>query len=336
MNCLSKIFKDIINDFTKVEYKNQRILSRRFVLDNDIIFIAYYNNVKRTKELAIRINRDFNKELVSKYPDWNGVNVIVSEIESGNDKGLYLSFGQLENSDGNIYDAIVEDIIENIKLVQSNQQIINIVGKVLIKWKQFFYIHDELVMSDIRQQGLYSELMFLEKLISMHGDKALNFWSGCNFETHDFYINGDAIEVKSTSSNNPGSVTISNEYQLDANDVNGNLYLVFISLRKSLSDGQTIPLIVQRILNKLDSSMYLEIFEEKLFKYGYLLRNPELYKIGFVVREIKYFSISDEFPSITKGKLPNSIFNVSYKLNINSCDRFSVLEETLIRKLKEV
>ncbi len=335
MSYLSKIYSDIIDDFTKEEYRNQRVLSRRFVLDNDVVFIAYYNNAKHIKELAIRINYDFNKELISKYPDWNGINVLISKIESGYDQGLYLSFMQLENSDKNIYDAIMEDIIENVKLVKNDRHIINIVGKVLVKWKKFFEVHADLVMSDIRQQGLYSELLFLDKLINMYGDKALNFWSGCNFETHDFYIKGDAIEVKSTSSNNSGVASISNEYQLDLNDVNGELFLMFVSLRKSLSDGETIPSLVESIISKLSSSVSLEIFEDKLFKYGYLLIKPELYKIGFVVREIKYFRVSGEFPVITKNKLPNSIFNVSYKLNLNLCDKFSVLEENLMHKLKE-
>ncbi|NFM45371.1 PD-(D/E)XK motif protein [Clostridium botulinum] len=333
MNYLNKIFNDIINDFTKEEYVNQRNLSRRFVLDNDIVFIAYYNKSNHTKELAIRINKDFNKNVVTKYPDWNGIDVIVSEIQSGSDKGFYLVFKQLEDSDENIYDAIVEDIIENIRLVQSYQQVINTIGRVLVKWKNFFNIHEDLLMSDIKQQGLYSELIFLEKLIDLYGEKALNFWSGCNLETHDFYISGDAIEIKSTSSNNTSSVTVSNEYQLDTNDVNGDLYLMVVILRKSLSDGETLPSLVQRIVNKLQVSASLEIFEEKLFKYGYLLRNPEIYKMGFMIRDIKYFQISEEFPNITRDKLPNVISNVSYKLNINGCDRFNILEESLIQKL---
>lgn len=336
MNYLNNIFKNIISDFDKEEYMNQKILSRKFVLDNDIIFIVYYNNNNNNKEVSIKINEDFNKNVIAKYPNWNGVDVIISEIENGLDKGFYLSFKQLEDSDENIYNAILEDIIENIKTVQDYKQVINMVGKILVKWKQFFNIHDDLIMSDIKQQGLYSELIFLEKLINLYGEKALDFWSGCNFETHDFYINGNAVEVKSVSSNNSSSVTISNEYQLDINDVNGSLYLMFVSVRKGLSDGEAIPFVVQRILNRIQSDIYLELFEEKLFKYGYILRNPEVYKIGFTIREIKYFCVNDDFPSITKVKLPKEISNVSYKLNLNSCDKFYILEESLMGELKGV
>lgn len=336
MNYLSNLFIDIINDFTKEEYINQKILSRRYVLDNDIVFIIYYNNENKTKELAIGINNIFDKSLVERYPNWSGIDIAISEIGNGSDKGFYLTFKQLADSDDNIFFAIIEDVVENIKSVESNRQVISNVGKVLVKWKHFFNIHEELIMSDIKQQGLYAELIFLEKLISMYGENSLNFWSGCNFETHDFYIKGNAIEVKSTSSKDASSILISNEYQLDNNDVNGELYLMFVILRKSLSDGETIPIFVQRILGKIQSYTSLDLFEEKLFKYGYLLRNPEIYKIGFVIRDIKYFEINPEFPSITKAKLPNAISNVSYRLNLNGCDHFSILEESIMQKLKEV
>lgn len=330
MSYLSKIFSDIVKDFGKEEYKNQRILSRRFVLDNDIIFIVYYNNVAKIKELSIKINKNFNKEAVVKYPEWSGISVIVSEIENGPDKGVYLSFAQFDNFDENIYIAVLDDIIENIKDVKGGEYVINTVGKVLVKWKEFFKIHNELIMSDIKQQGLYSELIFLKKLISIYGEKALNYWSGCNSETHDFYIMGNAIEIKSTSSNDASSVTISNEYQLDLNDVTGNLYLMFMSLRRSLSDGQTLPNIVEEISNRLEDGSSLELFEEKLFNYGYLLKKPDMYKLRFSEREIRYYEVCNEFPNITKCKLDNGISNVSYKLSLNTCEKYLVLEGNVI------
>lgn len=336
MSYLNNLFNEIINDFSKEQYKNQIILSRRFVLDNDIVLIAYFNNYQKKKELSIKISNNFNRDVVAKYPDWNGISVRISEIANGNDKGLYLSFPQLENSDENIYDAILEDVIENLKVISGVDQVINTVGKVLVKWKQFFKIHNQLVMADVRQQGLYAELIFLKKMIGENGDKALNYWSGCNFETHDFYIKGNAIEVKSSSSNDGNSVVISNEFQLDINDVSERLYLMFISLRKSLSDGQTLPSIIEEIINMLEESSEIEMLEQKLFKYGYLLRRPELYIYGFRIRDVKYYEIGSDFPNITKGNLNNAISNVSYKLNLSKCDKFSVSEEYIIEKLKGV
>jgi hypothetical protein len=335
MNSLSNIFDEIKKDFSKDEYKNQRVLSRRFIFDNDIVFIAYFNNHLETKEIAIRIPNNYCKSVVSKYPNWKGIDLSISEIDYGADEGIYISFQQLTDYDDNIYDAILEDLLETLENISDDRQSINTIGKVLVKWKQFFVMHNELIMSEIRQQGLYGELLFLEKMINNYGNKALGFWSGCNSETHDFYISGDAIEVKTTSTNSANRVTISNEYQLDNNDVAGKLYLMFVALRKSQSDGETIPILVERIIEKLTTNEALDIFEDKLFKYGYLLKHPEIYRIGFSKRETRYFQVQDKFPKLTKSVLPVGITNVDYILNLDGCDRFIVLEEKLIEGLKE-
>lgn len=335
MNSLSNIFDKIKKDFYKDEYRNRGVLSRRFIFDNNIAFIAYYNNNLKTKEIAIKIPNNYDKRVINKYPNWKGIDILVSEIDYGADKDIYIFLQQLTNYDDNIYEVVLEDLLENLENISDDSESINMIGKVLIKWKQFFVVNNELVMSEIKQQGLYGELLFLEKMINNYGNKALGFWSGCNSETHDFYISGNAIEVKTTSTNSANRVTISNEYQLDNNDVAGKLYLMFVALRKSQSDGETVPILVEKIIENLTTNETKEIFEEKLFKYGYLLRHPELYKLGFSKRNFRYFKVQDEFPKLTRPDLPKGITNVEYILNIDVCDRFVVLEEKLSEGLKE-
>ena len=78
------------------------------------------------------------------------------------------------------------------------------------------------------QQGLYGELYLLDKLITLKGEKAVECWTGCNSETHDFYCGIDAVEVKSSSVKGPNKVNISSEYQLDDTGVLGRLYLLYL------------------------------------------------------------------------------------------------------------
>lgn len=335
MNSLSSIFNEIKKDFNKEEYKRQKSLSRRFIFDNGIVFIAYFNNYFKSKEISVRMPNSYDKSVVSKFPNWKGIDLSIIKIDYGSDKGIYISFQQLSGYDDNIYDTVIEDMLKNLENATDERQSINVIGKVLVKWKQFFVMQHELVMPEIKQQGLFGELLFLEKMIHKYGNKALGFWSGCNAETHDFYISGDAVEVKTTSVNSANKVTISNEYQLDNNDIAGKLYLVFIALRKSESDGETIPILVERIINKLTTNESLEIFEERLFKYGYLLKCPEMYKIGFSKREIRYFQVNNKFPKLTRAVIPKGITNVNYILNLDGCDEFVILEEELICELKE-
>lgn len=335
MNFLSKIFVEIINDFTKEEYKNQHILSRKYVFDNSIVCIMYYNNRLSTREVAFRLPKDFNSSVVSKFPNWKGINVVLSNIDYEKDNEIFIVFQQLPNYDSFIYETVIQDLIDDLLACIDTRTIINVIGKALTKWKQFFVMNNEAIMSDVKQQGLYGELILLNKLVKKYGDKALGFWTGCNGETHDFYINGDAIEVKTTSSNNGNVATISNEYQLDNNDVSGELYLMFASLRRSKTDGETVPEIVKRISDQISDIEAIEIFNEMLFKYGYIKNLSEFYQIGFREREIRFFHIKEDFPKITKSSIANNIGSVSYVINLDACDRFLVLESKFINRLKE-
>lgn len=335
MNTLGSIFEEIKKDFYKPEYKNEKILSRRFEFENGVIFIAYYCNFSKTREIAIKIPNDYDKKVLTRFPNWKGIDLAVCEIEYGIDKGSYILFRQLPDYDSYIYELVLEDLINNIETIVDIKYTIEIISRILGKWKQFFIMQSELVISDVRQQGLYGELVFLEKIIDIYGEKALEFWSGCNSETHDFYINGNAIEVKTTSTNSANKVIISNEHQLDNNDVSRKLYLMFIALRKSKSDGEIIPVIVERISKKILTEQLLRIFENKLFKYGYIFRHPEIYKIGFFIREVRYCKISADFPKLTKLGVSKGITNISYELNLDVCDNFLILEQKLINELKE-
>ena len=67
------------------------------------------------------------------------------------------------------------------------------------------------------------ELLFLEECLETFGPMALSQWAGSNDETHDFYFSSNVAEVKMTDSQAPYYPHISNEYQLDSNDIQGIL-----------------------------------------------------------------------------------------------------------------
>lgn len=57
------------------------------------------------------------------------------------------------------------------------------------------------LLSETAQLGLYGELCFLEALIAARGMIALEAWTGPRGERHDFRIDSDEFEVKSTKRN---------------------------------------------------------------------------------------------------------------------------------------
>jgi hypothetical protein len=178
-------------------------------------------------------------------------------------------------------------------------------------------------MSKEKQQGLYGELLLLIELIESRGVNAVYCWMGPNAETHDFYINANAIEVKTTSAKAPYYAHINSEYQLDDKDISGDLLLMFYALRSSKADGENLPEIIDRIKTIIgDNSNALSEFQNKLLRYGYFAGHHELYLYRFSLREAALYYVSSDFPRVTKKDLPNGIGSITYMLSISSCSQY--------------
>lgn len=194
----------------------------------------------------------------------------------------------------------------------------------------FFEFEKNYVLSDSVQQGLYGELYVLEKIISLKGSNIIDCWTGCNAETHDFYLGEDALEVKSSSAKGPEKIKISNEYQLDDTGVVGRLFLMYLKMRKSEIYGETLPVIVERILSKLTSVEKMK-FQNKLFKVGYLYQLPELYTVHFTVNDENCYKVVEGFPRITKHNISKGIGAVNYIVSLDACESFLITVETFYK-----
>lgn len=331
MNFLTKLFLEIEEDFIKAQYKNMTILSRKLVLQNGVIVIVYFNKKSKIREVSIKLINEEEKNMVKELPKLEGFNFYIGNINSGEDEGVYLVFKQLEDYEAYIYEVVMADLIKELENLNGNK-FIKRVKKLISKWNKFFILKKEIIISDIKQQGLYGELFFLRRLILEFGEYSLGCWTGCNLETHDFYVKRNGIELKTTSVNGNYKVKINNEYQLDNTDVNGKLFLVFISLRKSTSDGETLEDIVNDIDLMFGENLSAKHeFKDLLFKYGYLKEYPEIYKFKYNVREVNYYEIREDFPRITRYDLYKGISNVHYMLNLDICKTFLIEENQFYR-----
>ena len=327
---LTNVYNDIIGDFVKEQYKESKILSRRFEFkDNVVMLISVYKN-SQLCEVSVAIDDNVTSVFLNSMPKWKGMEERMSELyDDNNRKRKFLSFKQMEDFDKKIYFIVMQDIIDTL-YESSKNEILNKIKAVLIKWNVFFQFDKDYVLSDNVQQGLYGELYLLDKLITLKGEKAVECWTGCNSETHDFYCGIDAVEVKSSSVKGPNKVNISSEYQLDDTGVLERLYLLYLKLKKSEIDGETLPVIVERIASML-SPEYRIKFYDKLLKIGYVYQMPELYKLHFKLREENCYDVEDGFPRITAKMLNKGITSVDYTLSLDACNSFQITIESFYK-----
>lgn len=329
MISLINVLEDIKKDFSKEPYISSAILTRHFVLTKGNILTVSLKRNTFLCEIGVEIPEETTLEELNSLPKWKGMEGRDNLLLENDETKRVLSFEQLDGYDQAIFVNVMQDVCNNLDLVEKTGCVSSI-KRTLQKWSVFFQFEKDYVLSANVQQGLYSELCVLEKMIKLNGDKALEYWTGYNAEAHDFYIGKDAVEIKSSSAKGPEKVRISNEYQLDDTGVIGMLYLLYMKMKKSEADGEMLPEIVERIMQQLDCSQK-ESFKEKLLKVGYVYSMPQLYTYHFRVRDESCFVVKDNFPRITSKNVSKGIGAVEYVVSLDACRSYMIEMESFYK-----
>lgn len=331
-----KIYQEIISDFKRPENSNSLLLNRSILLKNKIriVYIVTAKDMQRT--IAIMLPESCKKEPLSLFPKWYGIEFsynYITEYQNINNENEYIIISQSKNYDSGIFEIIADDISNQLEKINTKQEMFSCLFNTLNKWKKFFTLNSNILMSEQKQEGLYGELLVLKKLIYNFGNEVISCWSGADKETHDFYINSSAIEVKTITAKSIEKIKISSEYQLDPKDVDNTLFLYVNMVRKSNTDGETLSVIIESIQNRL-SEPYKSLFLDKLFQYGYIPSCEEKYTVGFHLRTYRVYIVQSNFPNIVPDKIDKGISEVTYSLDLNVCTECTTTWDDAIKILK--
>lgn len=315
------IYKAIISDMQHNENAVKSRMSRMITLDYSICIIFAVNRFDASREFCVKVGNVFEPK---RLPKWKGIDIDCVNIkEYGDASDNYLRLVQLPEFEAYIYEIVVQDLIDRLKGALDPESVFSVVENTLARWKEFFSFSGDAKMSREKQQGLFGELLLLSELIESQGVSAVYGWMGPDSETHDFYVNSNAIEVKTTSAKAPYFVYINSEFQLDDKDISGSLLLMFYALRSSKVDGENLPVIIESIKIKIGNNVNVQSeFQNKLWRYGYIDGHQELYQLRFSLREATLYYVSSDFPRITKNDLPDGIGAIIYKLSLSSCNKY--------------
>lgn len=332
MNKTTELYKALLEDLMNNKYNPHNNIYRKFTCKNGSGVIYSLAVKDRTRALSIPI---MNSDKEMSFPSWKGVDIALVYLpEYSSDNQVYIQLRQMPDTEPYIYEVVVEDLRKGLDAVDSPSLFAFTVQKILKKWKEFFSSGKKPILSATEEQGLYGELKFIEDVISKMGFHIINSWSGINHETHDFYIGQNAVEVKTTTTQAPYMAHINSEYQLDNNDINGELFLRMYALRKDKNGGETLPQLINSIRNIIsDDYSCLESFNSKLLKAGYLDIAEDYYTTGFTIRERYSFKVDDGFPKIIKKDLLNGVNNIEYNILIAQCITYAIEEKTMISLL---
>lgn len=267
--------------------------------------------------LLLIISKDDCDYLIENPVKLKGISTDVKFLGDTGQHWFVLELNNKENAD--IFYHLCKDLIDCTMDIKERTIAIKLINSRLERWRFFLSKSRSNLLSDAEIQGLFSELLFIERCIEngVNEEELINGWQGPLDGPHDFVMGNHAAEIKSISTINKGTVRISSENQLFSHLDNLFLHVFFLAKHQNCSDGRSLNQIVDEIRRRLSAYVTKDNFDRRLAETGYIevkyYDNP-----CFSPTNQTTYNITEKFPKITPDKLVNGLINVSYDLILNT------------------
>lgn len=182
--------------------------------------------------------------------------------------------------------------------------------------------------------GLFGELWFLRELVR-RSPEAVGSWLGPLSAPHDFSRCSCSLEVKTTASSAGMVCQIHGLAQLEGME-GGRHHLGFVRLEERPGGGESIVSLVDSIISLgVRKSELLE----RLEALSYDAENPKPAAFRqWIVRELRVWEVSLEFPRIVAGSfrngIPAGVVGISYSIDLSHAG--SPLKESEVERLMRI
>lgn len=260
-----------------------------------------------------------------KCPKARGLDIEVVDIPQINNSSRFIQITNVDNKD-EVFLAFCSTLYDELRECSTYFDVVEVLFKTIRYYKAYFSNPNK-PLTDEEEQGLYAELVFLDRLISAKGEEVVKNWEGPNKNKRDFVFEEKSIEIKSTTSQINPSIRISNELQLDSSyPENINLFLKVFVLEK-VEEGDSLSQIAKRISDNLVDVELKKLYIQKLLmnKVDYNIYQDTYY---YSIQKERFYHVTDGFPSIRKSQLDDHVFKVEYHISLNNLDNY-VCEEDI-------
>jgi hypothetical protein len=196
------------------------------------------------------------------------------------------------------------DVIELLE--RASISVPQAIGISLESWGQL--LSRKALMSEAAQLGLCGELCFLEALIAARGLDALKAWTGPRGESHDFRIESDEFEVKSTKRNQ--RIHIVNGLRQLEPTTGKRLFLLSLHFELAGSgSGYSLPERISKLRGLVDGDgVRRGELEEGIKRTGYCDADAAFYSDRLQMRNPPYLiPIDKACPRITSAELISNL-----------------------------
>jgi Putative PD-(D/E)XK family member, (DUF4420) len=235
-----------------------------------------------------------------------------------------------------VFASFTDDVVDAIAQTPTDAAAVSVLASRFRHWQWLLAGQNPEGLSRVAAQGLYGELWSLSNVaFPALGPTAVDGWTGPDRDDIDFQYQEVAFEVKTTVADNPPTIRISSERQLNP-VLFGRLYLVALSLEQLRGgSGESLNYQVDRIRAQLTGTIQAVSFADKLLQCGYLTVHKDRYEMPrYAMRELAVFRITADFPRISEDSLPLGVGRVSYDLALAACEKWKTTPEMLTSELQ--
>ncbi len=288
-----------------------------------------------------RIDIDFKVNIFLGYNDNGFMSMVITEpgknevvkssrwidvsLKKREDQKMALSFDLLDNAYKSMFMVFCKDIIVICERAGSHMAISTALTRWKY-WKEMFGKKKAQILDKHEIKGLIGELIELRDHFITEYDEttAIRSWMGPMLGHKDFEINETWYEVK-TVNESAIQVNISSLEQLES-DLNGHLVIIRLEDASATSElAINLNKLVVSVMDNIMDPENLDLFRERLDNMGYI-PDDEYDNYVFVFRGRQSYLVTEDFPRLTRGCVPDSVGNVKYTLLLNGISRY--LEES--------
>jgi hypothetical protein len=248
----------------------------------------------------------------------------------------FIVFKLINNQHQDIFAVLCADLISSVSDITDDRQLLAELLRRFVQWQSLFDRAGLEALSPDEQQGLYGELYFLRKYLTRVSNTVvpIDSWKGPMRHIRDFQIQEWGLEVKTTRGGGPELLRISNERQLDEDQLE-TLVLLHLSVEVQQGSGESLNQIADEISKLLADDFTAQSgFKRKLIEAGYFDRHRSGYEIsGYSIRNESFYEVLSNFPRVKEADLRKGVGDVKYSISVANLSDYKRGEDQVFAKL---
>ena len=178
----------------------------------------------------------------------------------------------------------------------------------------------ELLGDSKRNKMVYDFIGEMAVLLELQKRGKNPVWNSMSKGTFDITTNESIYEVKTSIVKSFDSITIHNQFQLDIEGLNKELFISYVKVEEN-NAGESIDSLAKQLI---DAGFDKTSLEDYLTQNGYYPGKNDRYK-QYIIHEIRLYKVDENFPFITKNsfvnkKMPKNVVKLEYTLSLDGLD----------------